>query len=362
MKSSLVLATLLTISLYADVSYDGYIRAGVQAQDDSEMAIGGKLHMEADIADCVSFGSSFYTTQGVDKKYNDGVSFFSSDRDSYSILGEAYLQAEIQNTLVKVGRQELDTPYADTDDIGMIPNTFEALTVVNSSFIDTTIVFAHLQKMSGVDAKIPEKFNKINDSDGVQALGMTYEGVEDVTFQGWFYNASDVVKLTYLEADWAGSLGRFGVGVAGQYTIQDYDNGNEVSVYGINLSLGLEEHGLTFHTAYNKSDSTNGQVAENFFGGGPFFINCEHLTMADLGADADAYHVGLEVDGGSYGVDGFGMGFSYLEGENLEEIDIVASYAMNDQLSFDLIYSDMTDNAEDSESFTNTRVFVNYRF
>ena len=162
-------------------------------------------------------------------------------------------------------------------------------------------------------------------------------------------------------------MGKFGVGVAGQYTIQDYDNGNEVSVYGINLSLGLEGQGLTFHTAYNKADSTNGQVAEDLFGGEPFFISCEYLTMAEAGENGKAYRFGVGVDGGSYGVEGLGFTFSYLGvegdgGADLNEIDIVASYALNEQLSFDLIYSDMTDNAEDSESFTNTRVFVNYRF
>ncbi len=370
MKSSLVLSALLTASLYAEgleeafknATYDGNLRVGFQHQDEGELSIGGKLHMQTAPVNGISFGTSFYTTQGVDEKHNDGVAFFSADKHSYSILGEAYLQAEIQNTLIKVGRQELDTPYADTDDIGMIPNTFEALIVVNNDIQDTTIVLAHLQKMSGVDAEIPEKFNKLNDSDGVQTVGITYEGVEDLIFQGWFYNASDFVKLTYLEADWIGSLGGFGVGVAGQYTIQDYDNGNEVSVYGVNLTLGLEEQGLTFYTAYNKADSTNGQVAENFFGGGPFFINCEHITMADIGGDSDAYRVGLEVDGANYGFDGLGMGLSYFEGEDLEEIDIVASYAVSEQLSFDLIYGDATDNADGSESFTNTRIFINYRF
>ena len=375
MKYSLVLAALLSVSLYAEgleeafknATYDGHIRAGFQNQDEGELSIGGKLHMQTAPVNGISFGISFYTTQGVDEKHNDGVAFFSSDRHSYSILGEAYLQAEIKNTLVKVGRQEIDAPYADTDDIGMIPNTFEALTVVNSDIVDTTIVLAHLQKMSGVDAEIPEKFTKLNSSDGVQAVGITYEGVEDLTLQGWFYNASDFVKLTYLEADWAGSFSGFGVGVAGQYTIQDYDNGNEVSVYGINLTLGLEEQGLTFHTAYNKADSTNGQVAENFFGGGPFFISCEHLTMAEAGENGEAYRFGVEVDGGSYGVEGLGFTFSYLGaegdgGSDLNEIDIVASYALNEQLSFDLIYSDTTDHSDDAGSFTNTRFFANYRF
>lgn len=370
MKRSMILATILTVNIYAEgleeafqnATYDGYIRAGIQKQDDREMSIGGKLHMQTAPINGLSFGTSFYTTHGVDKKHNDGVTFFSSDKHSYSILGEVYFQAEIKNTSLKAGRQELDSPYADTDDIGMIPNTFEAVSIVNNDFSDTTIVLTHLQKMSGVDADIPEKFNRINGRDGVQSIGITYEGFEDLALQGWFYNVSDFVKLTYLESDYLLTLGGFDLGVALQYTIQDYDNGNEVNVYGANLSLGLPERGLTLYTAYNKADSTNGQVAENFFGGGPFFINCEHITMADIGENASAYRVGANVDGSSYGLYGWGINFSYFEGEELEEIDIVVSYALNDQLSFDLIYSDATDNSETSASFTNTRLFANYRF
>ncbi len=375
MKFSLALVVVLTTSLYAqslegafkNVTTDGYIRAGLQHQDEGEMSIGGKLHMQTAPIAGISFGTSFYTTNGINEKHNDGVAFFSSDQNSYSILGEAYLQADIKNTLLKVGRQELDTPYADTDDIGMIPNTFEALSIVNSDLTNTTIVLAHLQKMSGVDADIAEKFTKINDSDGVQALGITYEGFEDVTLQGWFYNASDFAKLTYLEADYASSLGQFNLGVAGQYTIQDYDNGNEVSVYGVNFSLGLQGSGITLQSAYNKADSTNGQVAENFFGGGPFFISCEHLTMAEAGENGEAYRVGLEIDAEKYGVDGLGFTLSYLgaegdDGADLNEIDLMASYAVNEQLSLDLIYSDMHDHANDSQSYTNTRLFVNYMF
>jgi hypothetical protein len=365
MKRSIILATFLSVGLYADgleeafknATYDGYIRAGFQHQDEGELAIGGKLHLQTAPVNGISFGTSFYTTQGVDEKYNDGVAFFSGQRDSYSILGEVYLQAEVKNTLVKVGRQELDTPYADTDDIGMIPNSFEALTFSNGSLADTTIFAGYLKKMSGVDADIAERFNSIGD---VYTLGLTYEGFEGVTLSGWYYDVSDLVKMSYLEAGYEKKFANLNISFDFQYTSQEFDNGNAVDVYG--ASAAVQKSGITLSIAYDTSDSTNGQVAENFFGGGPFFINCEHVTMADLGADSDAYRVGVEIDGGSYDIEGFGMGLSYFEGEHLEEIDIVASYAVGEQLSLDLIYSDTTDNENASESFTNTRFFVNYRF
>ena len=38
------------------------------------------------------------------------------NHDSFSVLGEAYIQAEFSNTTLKLGRQELETPFVNTDD------------------------------------------------------------------------------------------------------------------------------------------------------------------------------------------------------------------------------------------------------
>ncbi|MCH9814432.1 MAG: OprD family outer membrane porin [Epsilonproteobacteria bacterium] len=375
MKRSIVVATLLSVSMQAEgletafknATYDGYLRAAYQHQDEGEFAIGGKLHMETAQINGISVGTSFYTTHGLSDKYNDGISFFSSEQKAYSILGEAYIKAHFGSTEIKIGRQELDTPYADTDDIGMVPNSFEALSVVNSAFDDTTIVLAHLQKMAGVDAETPERFTKINGDDGVQVVGVSYEGYENLRLDGWYYNATDFAKMSYIEADYERPLSAFTLGIGGQYTYQDFDEGSTVGVYGLNVRLGLEEQGIIFYTAYNKANSKDGQVADNFFGGGPFFINCEHMTMAEVGENGKAFRHGIELDGAPYGLDGFGMNLSYFTaegdgGEDLEEIDLMASYMVSDALSVDLIYSDTTDNQDERASFTNTRLFVNYSF
>ena len=363
MKSSLGLLILLAGSLVADdfISYDGYVRAGFQHQDNSEAAIGGKLHLETDPINCVSFGASFYTTQGIDKKYNDGISFFSSDKHSYSILGEAYIKAMFLNTDIKVGRQEIDTPYADTDDIGMIPNTFEAVTLSNSSLKDTTIFAGYLKRMSGVDSDKPEKFNSIGD---VYSAGVTYEGFEDIVLSAWYYDADNLAKMSYIEAGFEKKFADLNFDFGFQYSNQDFDQAGKVDIYG--ASFGATKGGVTLSVAYNKTDSADGQAADNFFGGGPFFINCEHDTVAEVGANGEGYRYGLELDVSEYGVDGLGLSVSYLDADgddsDINEVDFVASYEASDNLTFDFIYSDATDNLDDSESFKNTRFFVNYTF
>jgi hypothetical protein len=75
-----------------------------------------------------------------------------------------------------VGRFELDTPYADTDDIRMVANTFQGLLLSNSDIPGTTLYFTHLDKWAGVDADIPESFREMNGDDGLNALGAILRG------------------------------------------------------------------------------------------------------------------------------------------------------------------------------------------
>jgi len=362
-KNSLGLAILLASSLIADdvAVYDGYLRAGFQSQDESEFAVGGKIHVETNPVNSVSFGASFYTTNGIDKKYNTGIAYFSSDMHSYSILGEAYIKAIFSNTEIKAGRQEIDTPYAQSDDIGMVPNSFEALTFSNSSFADMTIFAGYLKKMSGVDSDRPEKFNSISD---VYSIGVSYEGFEDIALLAWYYDVDELAKMTYLEAGIEKKFADLSFDFDFQYTNQNFESVGEVDVYG--ASFGIGKNGITLSIAYDKTDSTDGQVADNFFGGGPFFVNCEHDTMSEAGANGEAFRYGLEFDLDGYGVSGLGVGMSYFDAKgdesDINEVDFAVNYEVDDNLRFDLIYSDATDNLDSSESFKNTRFFANYRF
>ncbi len=110
---------------------------------------------------------------------------------SYTILGEAYLQLDFGKSMLKIGRQEIETPFAQVDDIGMIPNTFESAIFENRNIEDTTIFLGQIQRMAGVDAEVVDKFTKVNGSNDMQVLGINYEGVKDLALQGWYYNLKD---------------------------------------------------------------------------------------------------------------------------------------------------------------------------
>jgi len=327
---------------FEKVKVEAELRAGaVQSQDGvghkaSTLALGGQLGIQTNPIAGVRAGATFYTTNALFGQ-NEEPMFLSSESKSYSILGEAYIQADIANTTIKAGRQTIETPYAESDDIGMIPDRFEGITVVNQDIADTTIVLASLDKWAGFDSDRAEKFKPLQASgDAVLTAGAIYEGLENSTLQAWHYKL-DSANFNYLEAGY--ETEEFSVAL--QYTNQDNSN----RAYGAIAGVRLGDFALT--TAYNR---VNGEVS-NGFGGGPFFTSSEDHTIAEA-VDQEAVLVGAE-----YRIEDLTLGLTHVvfdKGE--DETDFLVSYALSKALSLDVIYSEMYADGKLS------RVFANYSF
>lgn len=123
-----------------------------------------------------------------------------------------------------MGRQTFDTAFAESDNIGMVHNTFEAYTLVNTDIQDTTLFISPVQKWSGVDSPDPSSFTDVNGDDDMQILGITYEGIDNTIAGGQFYNLNNEVKISYLEANYEDETEKFTYGGALQYSLQDYKN------------------------------------------------------------------------------------------------------------------------------------------
>ncbi len=350
---------------------DGYVRVGYQTdgEDASDLALGGKLHVETTAWNGLSAGASFYTTHAIGSHDGAGFFFFDANNESYDILGESYLQAQYGNTIFKAGRQEIDTPYADTDDIGMVPNTFEAYGLTNTDLSDTKLIAAYISKMAGVDAEIPENFTDIGMDKGISVLGIVYEGFENLVLQGWYYDIGDSAgdrAFSYFDATYSGKVSDIGYEIAAQYSTQESFEGDmdgNANIYGIAGTLGFKSIGISIGAAYNR---TNGTAASDGFGGGPFYTSAENLTLPSGGADAKATFFALEWNADSISLDGLTLlaGYFTLTDRNdveSNELNLAASYAYNDHLSLDIIYFDTDDNIN-TEAYKNTRVVVNYTF
>ena len=55
--------------------------------------------------------------------------FFNQKKDGYLLFGDAHMVLSFDSFEAHLGRQRLDTPHMDSDDLRMVPNLFETYLV-----------------------------------------------------------------------------------------------------------------------------------------------------------------------------------------------------------------------------------------
>ena len=356
---------IMTINIVADEWLNGNVRLGYQnhqikSASSDELALGVMLHAQKPLFDGVEVGGSLWSSLGKGEPQSEGIAFFDENHQSYAILGEAYLKVTLGNSLLTLGRQSFDTPFADSDDIGMVQNSFEAVTLVNTDIPQTTVFLSHVQKWAGVDSPTQKSFGNLNEDKGMDIVGIAYAGIPNLTIESWFYHLSEVVNLYYLESSYQTQSERFEYEVKLQYAYQDYTNGEYSAIVGGVVSLGLKESGVKGSIAYNR---VKGISADNFFGGGPFFTNAQHNTLREAGANGNIILYTLEYNGENIGMEEWSITTNidahHGNAYRAREYDVSVVYQYDEKSSLSLIYSHIEDR---ETSFQNLRLFANYAF
>ena len=318
---------------------------GAGTQGDS-LSVGGRLDAASASWNGLSIGGTLYATTPIGGIDDDALFLDSDgapDGSGYAIPGQLWIQGEWARTRIRAGRQEIDTPFADTDDIGMIPNTFEGVVITDASFENLQLTAMHLRRWAGVDAT-QEKFSRVNGDHGVNAIGAAYtqEGWEA---QAWYYQQKGATDTLYLEA---GADLVDGLHAGLQWTRQQDKAANQqAKSWGASLAYEMGDFALS--ADYNKV-SGSGSVT-NGFGGGPYFTSAEQNTI-DGTPKVRAVALGVEYGG----IDNLTLGLRRVDFDRGvgDEWDATASYAFADDLSMDLVYSDMGSDG------SNARAFLNY--
>jgi hypothetical protein len=344
--------------------FEGEIRLGYQytdilAENAEEIGLSTSIKYESSSWNDLLFGTRVSGVIGNGKE-PFGISFFDINNDGYGIVDELYIKGQFGNNELTIGRQELNLPFVDGDSgLGLIDNRFEAVYFTNNDIKDTTLTLAHVRSWSGVDSDDPSKFNRINGSDGMQLVGIEYNGIGNLNLQGFGYLVNNFTKICYFEGTFKNETNSFEYTTILQYALQDYEDGTKSNTFGAAFEFGLKNIPLGFNIAYNKNFD-NG-VADNLYGGGPFVTSMEHYTVAELEGKGDIIKGGL----GYELIDGLNIEANYakLNRSNLldaKEIDCSLCYEYSENLGFSVIYSDIKD--DQNEDMKNLRVFANYKF
>jgi hypothetical protein len=366
----------------------GQIRAAYVSQDNAVnpdtygTSIGGILKYETADWNGLKLGVGAYVSEkiGFATGKNDKVNLdlFDEEGKSFAYVGEAYLDYTINDLNVRVGRQRLDTPFADTDDIRMLPNTYEAAIATYSAIEGTTLVGGYVTRWAGYDSgDYKSTFKKVDadlgagfdgESDGIIVLGAVNESIENLAVQAWYYGADRVANISYMDAAYVIPFSEeMGLEISAQYAhFREKNNtGFNGSVYGVGAAFNIGA--LTVGAVYNKASNGEGKVPPIGFGGGPYMTSMEEWTIQDM-EDAKAYQLNAEI-----GLEGVSLTALYGDFKStpldmhLTEFDAIVSLELSEAISGDISYATIHDKKNNADGgadagYDRFLVRLNYNF
>ena len=378
--------------MFADGKVTGQIRSMYMGYDEKNTidnyatAVGGMLKYE--LAEFKGFGGgvAFRTTNdiaylsGDDEKRNVELS---GEQKSYNQLTQAYLSYRYEKLLLKAGRQIFDTPLADSDDIRMVPNSFEAYTALYEGD-GFSVMLGHFDRWQGVDVGLESKWVKTG-KDGANFGGLVYDG-EIFEANGWFYNFSNASQSDIAQGADANGNNSYYLDMGAHYhfnkdiyahAVVQYLKQNELDesgvvaeIYGATAELVIK--GLGLNIGYNESTKKAGKHSFSGYGGGYLFTSMDAMILDEITEDRRAY---AWVGGVSYALGEVNFLYAYgdFSGDadstgakaHITEQNIGCEYTHNDELTVAALYViDKNKEYPQSQDFNNDnfRLLVAYNF
>ena len=369
----------------------GQIRAGYikhkfalsGEQDTYSTALGGQLKYETGKFYGFDLGVAFYTSHSIDAlsgdkadgEFDEGLA---SIDGHYDLLAEAYLDYSYKNFKIRAGRQLIDTPYADSDDIRMTPNTFESV-VATYTYSDFSFIGAYLTRWQGPDAEEYEFVDLLGEGDGVAMLAVTY-ATEAIEAGLWYYRADKAADVIY-----ADTIGTYAIseeieltgGIQIAKQSEKNNSGFDATLYGAMAEIDFS--GLTLGIAYDALDVDDGKEYFGGFGGGVGFVNMDEYTAGTfiVSQSGDAWKAMAGYDFSELGIAGLTVEYHFGEftgdkhGKVIEQ-NLILAYTPNDDWDIELVYANIEDSHNDlgedefgnpaDESFDRLLVRANYNF
>lgn len=292
--------------------YAGYNKKQAGENDIYATALGGYLKYELATLKGLSAAAAFsishdinFATGEEDLKQNPELS---SSEGKYTVLSEAYLNYSYDSFNFRAGRQLIDTPLADSDDIRMIANTFEAY-IATYQVSNFNFIAGNLQKWQGVDTGLDDEWIKTGE-DGTWFGGIMYsDGI--IEANAWYYNITKLTNAAYFDIALNYEIDSdIFISGAFQYLNEKEisSSGTKADIYG--ASAEFSAHGLILGAAYNKSEKKANKESFSGFGGGTLFTNMDTMILDEI-----TYNDKAEALVGSIGYEINNLMFMYAYGD-----------------------------------------------
>jgi hypothetical protein len=314
------------------IMYAGYKQDNTLLNDTYASAVGGILKYELAAYNGFNAGVAVYTSHDIPFASGSGIkhnSELSSSKGEYTTVGEAYINYNYKALNLRAGRQRLDTPLADSDDIRMIPNSFEAY-VAKYELNGFDFMAGHINSWQGVDADLDKGWSATA-TDGVNFSGVSYS--DDYELDLWYYNITDATNAVYFDTGINYELSQtLSFHAMVQFLKEDElsKSGYDADIYGGMLELVIGGLGVNF--AYDTTDTSNKKQIFSGTGGGTLYTGLDTMTLDVIAVDRRAQAF---VSGISYNYDN--LNFLYAYGAFLGDKDSndVKAYIVEQNIGFE---------------------------
>jgi len=237
-----------------------------------------------------------------DAKLSD--EFLDKNKKSFTNISQASINYKSKDFESKLGRISIETPWANSDDIRLAPDTFEGAWTQydNDNFTYTSY---YLNRWAGFDSADENygqnEFHNLvaDDSFGMLGVSLTYHIDASNEASLWFDYIDKMTQILYAEitgdihANSAAHI-EYGFQAANMRTLST--SNIEASMLG---GMGIYHYKKLFlGGSYNYAFIGRNKLISNGFGGSPYYSSFNESTLAGIsenapGEDISAYRISL---------------------------------------------------------------------
>jgi len=336
-------------TFYFDRSFDEDNTGKANA---TALTFGGIIKYESAAYYGLKFGLAHYSSTRLGNTFTreegSGTSILGRKGENLAFLGEAYLQYDIGNTMLKVGRQQLSTPLMQNHDLRILPSVYEAAILRNKDIPDTMVEIGFVDRYTGFTSKENAFLDKKTGKDGLAYISATNKSIAGLSLRGQYIDALTDTNArqsyTYADAKYALPFGT-DTYIKGQFGMNEYLEGDDSTLVGakIGTTVGM----FSIAALYDKISDNAFQAFES----GPMYSDWQQGYGPYEASTAFGGQLVIKP------LDGLSVKFGYVDVQSdtallvddFTELNIDAKYTINDWSKIRVRYS-KKDQSSESEA------------
>lgn len=324
---------------------------------------GGKLGFTTAALKGFSLRLAVYAQRGIDHSEDPAALAAYALAPDITALGEAFLQWQDDDILVRLGDQPLDAPFTSSTDFRVVQPTFRgaALRVGDDeNFLTAMRIFRYKSYISDDFDKTttynasyaPFGVNTTETTSGFWGIGGGHNmdaGPIKLKGQVWYFKYIDYANMFYTDGQIARASGSFKPFLGLQF-IRETDSGRalvgDIDHHTYGAQLGLKYNSLTATLNYDYIPHRNGAFLngslvtpyEHNVASGPYFAQPYLTSTQDLGS-GNAYSA--DINGAAFQDTFLGARYSYMDlvpqagSDSIEQSEYLVYGIYNFQGAFD---------------------------